>query len=339
MARVFRAKNTCICLFCLLLLSHSFYVSAGDIADVHLKNNVNINQKIDKYFSNKTYSLNIFLYTDTFDSFENNYPLLVKLLSGIQANTVYLAFNNKRFSTSKTYSTNIKSFIKLAHNNKIKVSALIYNDIYPYFNKSYRNNVIKNLKKYLSECAANEKFDSITSDLEPNTIRKNIKNIPPSFKLRWDRKNGWGKNGANNKLLSLTISLLQELKKHFPETFISQTTQFYFNSYVNKGLLTVGNSNDFLKVCDNVIIMCYFNNLSDITKFSRKNLKETTKANSLIICVKTTDKGNPGTTLGGKDVISLTKILTNIAKKSSKFSSFGGLAIYDLKGLIQILSK
>ena len=330
-----------IAIFCLFLIVITSSVAESVVADFlkeYKKQPVVFDKNIEKFFFNKNYILNIFIYTETFEDFESNYVQLADILSKMNVNTVYLAFNNKKFVTTDTYSKNIRYFISLAHKNNIKVSALIYNSIYPYFSESYRNSVRSNLKKFLSKCGKNEKFDSITSDLEPNTLRKNINVIPLSFKLRWDNNNGWGTKGANNKLLVMTFDLLMELRECFPDIPIYQTTQSYFNNYIDKGLLKVGSCNDFLKYCNAVIIMCYVNDAEKVARLCRKSLKETSSENSVVIAVKTSSKGSSNSSFAGNSIKELNKNLNIISVKSSSFSSFGGLAVYNLKGMLKILS-
>jgi hypothetical protein len=326
-------------IFLIIVTSCIAETVVADFLKEYKEQPISFDKNIEKCFLNKNYTLNIFIYTDTFEHFENNYVQLANILSKMNVDTVYLAFNNKKFATTDTYSKNIRYFITLAHKKNIKVSALIYNSIYPYFSKSYRNTVKSNLKNFLSKSGRNEKFDSITSDLEPNSLRKNIGVIPPSFKLRWDNNNGWKTKGANNKLLVMTLDLLRELRGYFPDMPIYQTTQSYFNSYIDKGLLNVGSCSDFLKYCNAVIIMCYVNDAKKVALLCRKSLKETSAKNSVVIAVKTSDKGNSNSSFAGNNINELTQNLNIISAKSSNFSSFDGLAVYNLKGMLQIFLR
>jgi hypothetical protein len=336
---LFIQKKICFLLFFMIMI---FSCNALDISDfiISYKNHsVPIDSRINEVFSQKKYDLNIFIYTKTFESFENNYDLLIDLLLKMNINTVYLAFNNKNFVSSGIYSKNLRYFISCAHKKGLCVSALIYNSIDPYFNKYYRDSVILNLKEYLNGSEKIEQFDSITSDLEPNTVKNNVNGIPLSFKFRWNKRDGWGKDGVNNKLILLTFDLLKELQQNFSGMPISQTTQYYFNSYVSKGLLDVGSCTDFLKYCDSVVIMCYFDDSKKIATYCRKSIKETVTSKSVFVAVKTLDKGNPKSSLAGNNFKELKNNLQYIAKKLSKFSSFGGISVYSMKGILQIVHR
>ncbi len=303
------------------------------------KSNLTRPEKLKKIFTKAGHKLDLFIYTKTLKKYKP--AKLAKLCSSFGIRNIYLVFSYKKYNKhTNSYAKRLKQFITLMSNKKIKVFSLIYNDIYPYLNKSHASSVIKSLTAYNNSCKKkSERFSGIISDLEPGSINK--KNLPfhENYQPAWKKKNHADFPKHNNELLTKTYSILDRTKKNFKDLSLFQTIPSYFDSYSNPNEAFIGSSNNFLKHCNKLILMVYSDSGKKVLLKSKKALKKTTLINSVILCIKTSPKGKSNTTFYNMSWNNFLINIKTLLTKCSKYQSFNGIAIYDLGGLIEMMEK
>ena len=115
-----------------------------------------------------------------------------------------MSVKRKEFRSSEAYRKNISKAVEEFHSHKIKVNALVFNDAVPYFDTVIATEEIKGIAEYNKSVEQDRRFDGITSDLEPNSLKEGKINFPENFSLRWS-KEGFNTGNDNNKIMIRTM--------------------------------------------------------------------------------------------------------------------------------------
>ncbi|MEN8906467.1 MAG: hypothetical protein ABF289_10970 [Clostridiales bacterium] len=288
--------------------------------------------------------VSVYIYKKTIDKYKANYDILAEECYMIGITNIYLSFSNNEFKKSDEYSNEIHKLIKEFHNKGIKVSALSFQDSSFYYNEYLLYETLLIYNKFNSQTNdIEERFDEISADLEPHILKESKKSIPNTYPYRWNTKNGYGIGMANDNLMKQTLKILEEVKNLNSDIVLSESIGHFFHKHALNGDMEVGTVNDFLKICDKVIIMAYSNEPEKVIKFSEDELMASNKEKSIVIGIKTSINtfGGEGSSssMNNNNRNDFINKVTTIMDSCDKYKSFRGIAFFEFDGLKQILDK
>lgn len=291
---------------------------------------------VKRLISNRNYLFGVFVYSKTFGRFSSDFPALANNCKKYGFNCVYLCVKRKEFRLLKNYRNNIGNAVEEFHKQNINVNALVFNDAVPFFDLRGAADEIKAIVDYNSTVDTVRKFDGVTSDLEPNSLKTDRVRFPSNFTLRWSRKGG----NDNDKIMNIMLDILKKAKKEMESTSLSlsQTISPSFTKDVSKKKLTVGNINDFSQVCSYLIEMAYFDTAKKVYNAVKTDLKTSRYEKSVVVCVKIKN-GDASDSFGSMTKSEFAKALSYLIKKALPYSSFKGIAIYDYEGIENIFTN
>lgn len=236
-----------------------------------------------------------------------------------------------------------KKFIRAAHTFGLKAHAIRLTSGRLYVGNEKLYEECKLIMDYNYSVKQAERFDGVSADMEPHTMKKGFVDRPKSLDLYWSSDNyGIGKD--NDLLLKRTVEVMKTARRELRPLPLSQAIGFFFQPRVDKGILKHGGAGEFLQYCDFLIVMAYNYRRERIWEMSEPILAAAgEKPQSVSICIKTSmgtfgDEG-PVTSVqphGWKNLIECVDFLTG---KGAGFATFRGVDIFEYQGFEMMWSS
>ncbi len=229
-----------------------------------------------------------------------------------------------------------KSFIAKAHQYGMQVYALRLSSpsLFVDDEKIYRE--CKLVLDYNASVKKEERFDGVSADLEPHTMKEKSTQRPGKLKLIWSKQNfGMGKD--NDLLLKRTIEVMKIAQKELAPLKFNEAISAFFQPKVNEGLLKYGGTDEFLQYCDEVIAMTYNSKMTRIWEMAEPLLiGAKDKPQSVGICVKTslgtTGDDDAPTSLQPQGWDSMIETINFLMKKGAEYKTFKGVDVFEFQG-------
>ncbi len=159
--------------------------------------------------------------------------------------------------------------------------------------------------------------------------------VPDSYPWRWNGRSGYGIGKDNDMMVRQAIDILKRVRSKIPKVIFSNAISHSLHHHAVNGDLSVGRINDFLEVCDYVLIMAYSDRSERIVRICLDELKEGDRNSSIMICVKTSFNkvGGKSTSLYWKGWNNALRSLKYVIEKVRVYPSFRGIAFFEYDGL------
>ncbi len=261
---------------------------------------------------------------------------LVAKLTLLGFTDVYISFDKPGTSLYIDLSW-YKVFNKSAHNNNIKVHALGLSNLKLYVSDEVVKTDVDWVKSYNNSVSAAERFDGISADLEPHILKADYPNRPAGLTLAWDSENSYGIGKDNDLLLKRSVEVMSLAKKEMGELTLNEALGFFFQPRFDTGLLEWGGAQQFLKYCDQVVVMAYNYRATRVVEMATPILIAASDyPKSVSIAVKTSlntlgDDG-PLTSFQPQGWDNLITSLSHIVSEGKKYNSFRGMDFFEFAG-------
>ena len=331
----------CFTVFCLSSMAQSEIEKIADISPIMLERAAEFKKAIQ---TDGKYRSGAYIYTKrSIADYTKEPEKLAARLKILGITDVYLACDKALSGEDDNQLKWQRTFIRTAHEYGMKVHALRLSSARLYVNNEKLYSDCKSIIDYNYSVKKTERFDGVSADLEPHIMKKGFVDYPKDFNLYWSNDNyGIGKD--NDQLLKRTVEVMKIAKKELKPLTLNQAVGFFFQPRVNNGLLQHGGADEFLKYCDNIIVMAYNFRMTRIWEMAEPILKAAgDKTQSVSVCVKTSmetvgDEG-PVTSLQPHGWNNLIKTMDFLIEKGSEYPTFRGVDIFEFQGFEKMWTK
>ncbi|WP_294080789.1 hypothetical protein [Proteiniphilum sp. UBA5384] len=288
--------------------------------------------------------LSVYIYKRTLDQYAGKTTELAKVIVDFGFTDVYLNFGRCQIPCDPDLANYIRKLISALSAHQIKVHALAFTEINPIGDE--QQETLEVLADFQAASAPNERFAGINFDIEPHIMRQNRDNwkkVSDKYGLQhidWQSDNGYGKDGVNSKVMQFVLDQIGQIRqKTVDNNYIySQALGHFFEDRYQDGNLSAGSVNDFLEVCDHVIIMNYTDDTNRLIKFSMAEFTNANKPGSVEIAVKTADNGvgDLSTTFADEDWDTMMEALVALCEAAKPYSTFKGVSIFELQSFEEL---
>ncbi len=281
------------------------------------------------------YRSGTYVYRSRMTKYLDNPQLLIDKLVMLGFTDVYISFD-KPGSYPCFDAAWHKAFNRLAHNNKMKVHALMLDNLSLYVSDQPIADDLDQINSFNDSAEPLERFDGISADLEAHILKINSDRRPPGLTLSWQEN--YEKGGDNDLLMKRTIDVMALAKRDMGNLTLSQALGFFVQPRVNSGHLEWGGADQFLKYCDNVIVMAYNYKATRVVEMATPLLFAAEGyPRSVSVAVKTSlntlGEDGPLTSFQPQGWENLITSLEYIVKECKKFSTFRGIDVFEFAGL------
>lgn len=277
----------------------------------------------------------VYLYSTTVEKYQDAPEKLAARLALLGFSDIYLSPNKDRIANLDPW---LKKFISTAtkeYGLAIHAIRIADNSLYV---KNSVDDEIDLIKTYNNLVRPEERFYGIAADLEPHTCKGSSK--PSDLPYTWDSNSNYGVNGWNNKLLQLTLGLLQKAREILPKSLqLNEAIHYNFQIKNEEGSLSYGTVPQFLESCDWVVLMSYLDTKELIWAKSEPSLEAAElmsdqKSQSVSICVKTAvnEIGNSAS-LQSKGWQYLLETAEYVTERGKDYTAFRGFDIFTYEGI------
>lgn len=277
----------------------------------------------------------VYLYSTTVEKYQDAPEKLAARLALLGFSDIYLSPNKDRIANLDPW---LKKFISTAtkeYGLAIHAIRIADNSLYV---KNSVDDEIDLIKTYNNSVRPEERFYGIAADLEPHTCKGSSK--PSDLPYTWDSDHNYGVNGWNNKLLQLTLGLLQKAREILPKSLqLNEAIAYNFQIKNDEGVLSYGTVPQFLESCDWVVLMSYLDNKESIWAKSEPSLKAAEymsdqKSQSVSICVKTAvNEIDNSASLQPKGWEYLLATAKYVTEQGKNYTTFRGFDIFTYEGI------
>ena len=279
----------------------------------------------------------VYVYSATVEEYAQKPEQLAARLALLGMSDVYLSMSREVLSQPSHEKREwYEKFIGTAHLYNIKVYAMRMQSNTIYTDEDVVKTEVESIRKWNSSVDATRKVDGISADLEPHTMKSSDKNAQ-TLGYWWDSTNNYGKGGSNDRLVGLTLDRLAYADQLLDELKLCEALFAAFQPKYNQGVLTRGCADDFLAVCDWVMVMAYRTTADKIWADVEHYLKAASanyKA-SVSVAVKVhqneLDSVSPSLKpLGWEGVLDVVK---SVAERGKAWATFRGVDYFQYVGL------
>lgn len=288
--------------------------------------------------------LSVYVYQRSLDQYADDLKGLAKSIIGFGFTDVYLSFNTNNMTKQKDYANNLRTLIGALSSKGVRVHALAFTEINAVGEE--QDQTLAAFKKYQEFSPAKERFVGINFDIEPHIMRQSRagwKKVSDKYNvnhINWKSDKGYGKDGANSQVMQYVLDRIDEIaKKTEGKNYTySQAIGHFFEDKYQEGNLSVGGVNDFLKTCDNIVIMNYVDNTERLIKFSMKELDSASKPRSVEIAVKTSDNGvgDLSTSYADEGWEKMMESLVALCEAAKPYPTFKGIGFFEYKSMEEL---
>lgn len=278
----------------------------------------------------------VYLYSRTLDGCKGRFSELAHDLSSLGFTDAYLSLSVSRLRSDPSYPSGVRRFNESCHARGIRVHALLLQGKNPYLDKEKSEKDIGCVLSFNASSPRNGKFDGITFDLEPHVLKEKY-GVPADFPA-WDQSDGYGIRGPNDKLVQLTLHILEGAGRQIKPAGLvtSEAIGHFFHDRTKNRDLSSGDVNDFLKFVDFVILMDYSDDVRLLKKFAREEIVAARRPRSVVICLKTRSNPLPGrdgrgpeTTFHEEGWEALQRAISELEKEFRRFPAFRAIGIFE----------
>lgn len=280
--------------------------------------------------ADRTLDNGVYVYTATVKSHASAPERLAARIALLGFRTVYLSPGRARIASADPW---LRRFVAACSADGIKVYALRLSDA-ELLTASDRTvaEEVGLVTGYNGRVAENERFAGIAADLEPHTYKHDTAGAG----CCWSSAAGYGKGGANDRLLGMTVGRLSHAAEllHAAGLELQEAVWYNYQLHYDSGELACGSVSQFLDGgCDRLSDMVYRNTTASIWEKSEPMLKAAAKPASVSTCLKTATNGEASSTLHHNGWQALLETLATIRDRSLVYDSFRGIDIFTYEGL------
>lgn len=287
--------------------------------------------------ANGTLRSAVYVYSATVEEYAQKPEQLAARLALLGMSDVYLSMP-REVMTSAAHDKRewYERFIGEAHLYNIKVYAMRLQSNTIYTNEDVVRTEVEAIKTWNSSVATTCRVDGISADLEPHTMKSSDKNAQ-TLGYWWDSTNNYGKGGSNDRLVGLTLDRLSYADQLLGDLQLCEALFSAFQPKYDQGLLSKGCAEDFLAVCDWVMVMAYRTTADKIWTDVENYLKATpaNKKGCVSVAVKVhqneLDSVSPSLKpLGWKGVV---EAIGSVVQRGKAWPAFRGVDYFQYVGL------
>lgn len=277
----------------------------------------------------------VYVYSTTVEKYQDAPKKLAARLALLGFSDIYLSPNKDRIANLDPW---LKTFISTAtkeYGLAIHAIRIADNSLYV---KNSVDDEIGLIQTYNNSVRPEERFYGIAADLEPHTCKDSSK--PSDLLYMWDSDKNYGVNGYNDKLLQLTLGLLQKAREILPKSLqLNEAIAYNFQIKNDEGVLSYGTVPQFLESCDWVVLMSYLDTKESIWAKSEPSLKaaeqmSNQKSQSVSICVKTAvNEIDNSASLQSKGWQYLLETAEYVTERGKDYITFRGFDIFTYEGI------
>lgn len=279
----------------------------------------------------------VYIYSATVEKYAQEPKKLAARVALLGMSDVYLSISRDVLTaTSGNQRAWYGEFISALHTYNIKVYAMRLQNNSIYLNPESVRTEVEAVKAWNGSVVASARIDGISADLEPHTM-KSSDSSAQQLGYYWDSTNNYGVGGSNDRLVGLTLDRLGYAKELLGDLELCEALFSAFQPKYNQGLLSKGCADDFLAVCDWVMVMAYRTTADKVWTDVEHYLKAASanyKA-SVSVAVKVhqneLDSVSPSLKpLGWQGVV---EALESITERGKAWSAFRGVDYFQWVGL------
>lgn len=288
----------------------------------------------------KCKSLGVFITKESYKLYKHRFNILAARCALLGINQAYLECDKDKIGEAE-YAGTLRTLISALRRRKIKALAVIKSPRL-FADKDNIRHYLDKIKTFNNNAnSADEEFDGIFADTRPDLMTGKNKEYTNGILYQWSPYS-FGKGKDNEMLMKETFSMLRALREHISSGMeLGQAVSHSYEEEFQRGELTLGGVNEFLKLCDFVLVFSFSSDRRNIFDYSMNVLKAAKKKDGVLICIRTTVSLYGGAdkeeSLSWKSWFKFVKDLEYVADNSSAYKSFGGLIFYDYNGLEKIL--
>lgn len=272
----------------------------------------------------------IYVYTATVNSYAAAPERLAARIALLGFRSVYLSPGRARIASADRW---LRRFVAACSADGIRVYALRLSDAEMIAaSDSAIAAEVGLVTGYNGRVADNERFAGIAADLEPHTYKHDTAGTG----CCWNSAEGYGKGGANDRLLAMTVDRLSHAAGllHAAGLELLEAVWYNYQLHWDSGELSCGSVAQFLDGgCDRLSDMVYRNTTASIWEKSEPVLRAATKPASVSTCLKTATNGEASSTLHHNGWSALLETVATIRDRSLAYDSFRGIDIFTYEGL------
>ncbi|MEI8271767.1 MAG: T9SS type A sorting domain-containing protein [Paludibacter sp.] len=256
---------------------------------------------------------------------------------------VYLSASKGSIDGSDVVRRNwIRDFNKAAHLYGLTVWALRLFSTSAYVSDAAVTDECAKILAYNQAVTSNEKFDAVSADWEPHVLKEGGADTPAGLLYFWDSNTNYGIGKSNDLLLKRTLDMFAIAKQNLGNLMINEAIHYMYQNNYNSGLLSYGNTLQFLINCEYVTVMCYTDTKEKVWSRGLSPVEAATgKTKKVSICVKTSlntygDGGDTSTSLYPKGWDYLIESMNYFYSQGAVKPAFRGIDFFEFEGLEQM---
>ncbi|GEM_PF-479271 len=235
-----------------------------------------------------------------------------------------------------------KNFNKAAHLYGLTVWALRLTSTSAFVSDAAITDECTRILNFNLGLASNEKFDAVSADWEPHVLKQDGADTPSGLQYYWDSNTNYGIGGSNDMLLKRTLDMFTLAKMSLGNLPINEAIHYMYQNNYNSGLLSYGNTLQFLNSCDYVTVMTYTDTKEKVWSRGISPVDNASgKPKKVSLCIKTSlntygDGGDTSTSLYPKGWDYLLESLSYFYSQGASKPGFRGIDFFEFEGLEQL---
>ncbi len=271
--------------------------------------------------------------------------LLARRCKMLGITDLYLTVAMKRRHNNPQYSSQLHQLAQQLKREQIRLWVILDNiSLYAWADKLGRDNegeiTKESVKKLIgiggNKLAANKLLAGILLVVRPQRITPDNDSLPHTLLYSWgDDKYGIGND--NDTIMKYSFRIIRAVKHYAGNLKVILAIPHFIHEDKLQGRISIGDINQFLALCNRVIIIDYASHFKTIRLQAENELKAARHPHSVSICLKMDPDAINGNPYG--DAINYTgwnRMLRGfkyLIRRGEKYPAFRGLVIYNYAGL------
>ena len=286
-------------------------------------------EKVNGIYKDK---MTVMVYAKTLNDNEDSYSALAERMSEKEDIGAVLLNVNAFKLRYDGYSKNVRAFISAMHKEGIFVHAVFLRSEKMLDNLRAIANRTQKLIAFQNKSSNVEKFDGVMIDIAPESMAS------------------WNNNvGARYDLVKKLISVMDAVKDELIEANMSVPFSAVVSAdFMKDGLLqsyltqdgkSIGSPDDFLSLCDFIMLKSYDDDASDVIDIVKDEIQSANKSNSILVSLKTKKKDDDDTTFWQEGYNALVAANVKVKTQFKADSAFLGTGVYEYESYRKLVEQ